>query len=536
MASIGKPTLWPSYANDRLRISSTINQKAWSIRVRSQGVVNFVIEAENQDGSTFLSTIDSGDGYMIIAALGEIVHITRRSDALHSYLYQRYGLTEREQWTKFLSDSLRHHAQRIGDRAYVRRFAVWNQATKTSYLSRYDGTTWKIDGETITEIPNGEDRVFFLDDDGGKPCDVDIGPHGLFLPALTDLNFADTPGGVSHEQQKMALIVWIFAVAFPDLMPTKPYLLLEGAPGSGKSTGIKLLQVALMGLKKPISIQRNREDDFGLILLRSPLALFDNLDSFIEWLPDHLCAYATTGIWPRRKLYTDDGEVTIRPHAFVAVASKNPASFRREDTADRCIVLRLERLKEFVREEQMEARILEQRPKLLGEYLYYVNQIVKTIRAGIFEMTTETHRMADFAFFARVVGRVLGWEDEAIAGMITALQDERDAFIMEEDSLVEILHKWIAYKPHNGPSNVGREVGIHMLFQELESVAQAIGLPYYKTPRLLVQKIRSPHLERDFVVQHFMMNGQKAFRIWRRTDPQLRSVPAPGDTKSKSKP
>lgn len=535
MGNVGKPgTLWPNYAHNRLRISSTINQSLWSIRVRAQGVVNYVIECENQDGSTFLSTIDSGDAYLIAAALGEIVHVTPRSDALHSYLYQRYGLTEREAWTRFLSDSLRHHAQRMGDRAHVRRFAIWNQETKTSYLSRYDGTAYKIDGETVAKVPNGEDRVFFLDDDGGVHCEADIGAHGVFLPTLTDLNFADTPGGVSHEQQKMALIVWIFAIAFPDMMPTKPYLLLEGAPGSGKSAAIKLLQVALMGQKKPISIQRNREDDFGLILLRSPLALFDNLDSFIEWLPDHLCAYATSGVWPRRKLYTDDAEVILRPHAFVAVASKNPASFRREDTADRCIVLRLERRKEFIREEQLEARILAERPKLLGEYLYYVNEIVKTIREGIFEMTTETHRMADFAFFSRVVGHVLGWTEEAVAGMITALQAERDAFIMEEDSLVEILNKWITYKPHNGPSNIGREVGIHTLFQELETVAQALGLPYYKTPRLLVQKLRSPHLERDFVVQPYVAAGQKAFKIWRRTDPQLSSVPASGDTKKQS--
>ena len=528
MAKASDQPLLPNYAFDRLRISTCLQTgNGLSERQKAQSVVNYVIERENQDGSQFLTTIPEGEIYLTIRALdGEVVHLPRvgSADPLYSYLYARYGLSEREKWTRVLYDCLRHYGTRRGVRAYVRRFAVWDRDTQTAYLSCYNGSMWRLDGETITTLPSGEDSVFFLDDDVGAPVNPDIGPHGVLLDTLTNLNFADTPGGVSHDQQRMAMIVWIFALAFPDLMPTKPFLLLEGAPGSGKSAAIKLLQVVLTGHKKPIVVQKSREDDFGLILLRAPIALFDNLDSYMDWLPDALCAYATTGVWPRRKLYSDNEEIVLRPQAFIAVASKNPASFRREDTADRCIVLRLERRAEFVREELLEAQILADRPRLFGEYLHYVNEIVKTIRSGVFAETTETHRMADFAFFARVVGHVLGWEERAIADMIEAMQRERDAFIMEDDSLAEVLHTWIKYKPHGGKTNIGREVGQHLLFQELESVAQAQGLAFYKSSRMLAQKIRSPHLERDFIVQTLVVNGQKAYKIWRRTDPVLHSV------------
>ena len=145
----------------------------------------------------------------------------------------------------------------------------------------------------------------------------------------------------------MAFIVWIFALALPDMMPTKPILLLEGAMGSGKTAAVQLLQYALMGESRPMILQRNKEDDFGVLLLRSPIALFDNTDSYIDWVPDAICAYTTAGVWNKRRLYTDDESMVIKPHAFIAIASKNPASFRREDVADSCVILRLVRRSEF---------------------------------------------------------------------------------------------------------------------------------------------------------------------------------------------
>lgn len=528
------PPLLQNYAADRLRISNAMMPRpGWNERARLQAVVNYVIECENQDGSQFLCTQPDGEVYLVIASLGgEVAALPRMgaADVLHSYLYARYGLSEREKWSQTLYDILRHHGYRHGARATVRRFAVWDLESRTAFLSGHNGKMWKLDGESITVEQNGEHAIFFLDDDGGVTVEPEIGDHGILLDSLLSLNFADTPGGVTHEQQRMAMTVWLFALAFPDMMPTKPFLLIEGAPGSGKSLAVKMMQIALLGDKKPM-VMTTKPDEFALMLLRSPLAMFDNLDSYVDWLPDQLCTYATSGVWPRRKLYTDDAEVVIKPQAFVAVASKNPSSFRREDTADRCIVIRLERRADFVPENKLEAQMRALRPKLFGEYLFLLNQIVSVIRADFYESTIESHRMADFAYFSRVVGHVLGWDPADIDAMILALQAERDAFIMEEDSLVELLTAWIKYRP-NGISNVGREVGILSLFKDLESISQVQGLPFYKTPRMLVQKLRSPHLERDFVVQGTIVGGQKSFRIWRRTDAQLSVVTDASDTTS----
>jgi hypothetical protein len=530
MAKLSDSAFTTLFADNRLRVKNILERPQWKLREKKVALWNFFLAREVESGSYFLVTEPDHDLYIVLGLTGATMILPaagRGGMAFFAYLHQRYGLSEREDTAKFLYDTLRLYIYQHGDHVELRRFSIFNRTNSTAYLSGYDGGSWRCDGQTVERITNGEDGVFFADDDGGQPCVPDVAPHGLLLDTLTSLNFAAlSPGGMTPVHQQRALTVWFFALAFPDLMPTKPLLIVEGAPGSGKSSAVQLLQLALMGMKRPIILQKSKEDDFGIILLRSPVCVLDNLDSFIDWLPDAVCAYATSGQWTRRRLYTDNEEVTIRPHAFIAVASKNPTSFRREDTADRCIVLRLERRKTFTRQQRLEANILEHRNKLFGEYLYYVNQIVDAIRAGAFEDSVdEANRMADFAAMARVVGRVLEWSEEEIEDLLAALQHERDAFINEGDSLTEILHKWITYRTRGvATTNVGREISLNQLFAELETLSEAASLPFYKTPQVLAQKLRSPHLESEFIVQMLHDGKQQSYKIWRLTDARLTVV------------
>ncbi len=292
------------------------------------------------------------------------------------------------------------------------------------------------------------------------------------------------------------------------------------------SSAVQLLQIALMGETKPIILSRNKEDDFGVILLRSPICVFDNLDAYVEWVPDAICAYTTAGKWTRRKLFTDAEEITLKPHAFIAVASKNPASFRREDVADRCLILRLERRTQFLSFQGLEADVRWLRPQIFGEYLHYINLIVAEIRAGgLGEVIGESHRMADYAAFGRVVAKILGWENGAVDDLLEALRGEQAAFISEEDPLSELLDKWLSLRTKNGPSNIGRHIDLFTLHKELESISQINGITYYKSARTLAQKLRSPHIERDFIVLMTAPDGHKSYQIWRKSDARLSSVP-----------
>lgn len=515
----------------RLRMARILDTPHRNARMKNLAVWNYVIAAEIANGTQFIEADKSLYAYLgLTYEICPMPASGRGGERIMSYLNQVYGLSQTDGVGKFIYSNLRDYALANGTRVPVRRFAAYNVEDPTVYLSTYDGRMWKIDGGTPSRVNNGEDDVFFLDDDDGVTCEASIGPHGILFDRLADLNFAPCGlGGITPEQQRMALIVWIFILAFPDLMPTKPLLIVEGTQGSGKSASVLMLQLALMGEGNPMILSKNKPDDFGVILLRSPIAVFDNTDSYIDWVPDSICAYVTSGSWTKRKLFSDADEVKIKPHAFIAVATKNPASFRREDTADRCLILRLERLDSFRPLDSIKREVFDLRPQLMGEYIWYVNQIVAHLRiTNGDEVRGETFRMADFARFARAVGAVLHWSDNSVTEMLEAMRSEQLAFVNEEDPLVDVLHKWIIYRGR-GVTNIGRKLSLSELFNELQTVALANQITMfdtvYKTPRALAQKIRSPHVTREFIVEMTATAGHKHYQLWRQSDARLESIP-----------
>ena len=522
-------------ARDRAAFAQKLDATYTNARSKRVNIWNFLLETEIEAGSTFLVSMPDATPYLSSGLTRETFAIPRSGkggDRFWAYLDRRYGLSENEgsdSIARYLLGRFRNYAMQHGARVEMRRFAAYRNIDNSQavYLSSYNGSMWRVDGQDVMPIANGEDDVFFVDDDGGRFVEPIVGPNGVLVEKLIEpISFAKAGmGGISDELMRKAYTIWIFGLAFPDLMPTKPLLIMEGAPGAGKSACLQLLQHALLGKAKPIILSRNKEDDFGVILLRSPICVIDNLDAYVDWIPDAVCAYTTAGEWTKRRFYTDAEELTLKPHAFIAVASKNPTSFRREDVADRSVILRLERRERYTRFDALKEEIRELRPQLLGEYLYYVNRIVAEIRAGVLrDQSDEGHRMADFASLARVVSRVFEWPEDTVEILLAALQSEQAAFFNEEDPLVELLHQWIGYKPRVGASNVGRLVDLYALHQELESIAQARGIKFYSA-KTLTQKLRAPHVEREFTIQMFAPGGSKSYRIWRKTDPQLRSVP-----------
>jgi hypothetical protein len=534
---IDPTTLIERMAKDRSAFAYALDRVYPSARIKRINIWNSILDNEIESGSTFLVSMPDLTPYLCVGLTRETFVIPRSGkggDKFWAYMDRRYGLTESEgndNIARYILGRFRNYAMQQGSRVELRRFSAFRNLAERStvYVSSYDGSMWRCDGENVMPIANGEDDVFFADDDGGRPSAVEVGQNNAFFDKLVNaISFAEVGmGGISAEQMRMAYVIWAFALAFPDLMPTKPLLILEGAPGSGKSASLQLLQRALLGKAKPIILSRNKEDDFGVLLLRSPICVFDNLDAYIDWIPDAVCAYTTAGEWTKRKFFTDSEELTLKPHAFIAVASKNPASFRREDVADRCIIMRLERRERFVRFQALADEVEASRPQILGEYLHYVNKIVAEIRGGaLAEQDDEGSRMADFASLARIVGRVLNWNSEDVEELLVAMAAEQSAFFNEEDPLTDLLGRWLSYKTR-GVGNQGREVPLYVLHAELESIAQGMSIDFYKSQRMLAQKLRSPYIEREFIIQMLAPDGRKSYRIWRKDTPRLTSVPMP---------
>jgi hypothetical protein len=483
--------------------------KAYNADVKRRIIYNFIANYENGKSSrgSFIRTLDNR-AYLFDARFNKLYRIEPNDEVFGAYMWNAYGLNPSESDTKHIITSLKCGALASGKLRDIRRFTFWDEDTKTLYISRYDGSCYEITGDAnIQIVPNGSGSALFIDDDEGKGVDApvfnddplsNIGNHHLlFRHLINDLQYVPTTsGGMSPETQKMCMGIWIFTLAFPDLLPSKPFLLLEGLMGSGKTFAAQRIAMALHGKSSPIQIAKKEDPDFPIKILRSPIAILDDVNTTIDWLQDLLASYATGGKFSRRKLYTDDTEVPIRPHSYFAITTNNPMTFRQPQLADRCLIVRLERraAKEgFVSAHQLIEQVKFWRSEIFGEWLYWLNEIVAELRKPQ-ELLITKYRLADFARLAYLIGRVFSshpegppgdWSREHVDKMLEAMQTEREALQTEGDSLVDLLDKWLDLT-----ANQGREIKVNDLFRDLANLAKTQATGFYKSPKALAARLR----------------------------------------------
>lgn len=517
----------------RLLIEGMGPNAAANDKARAAATVLINIEIDN--GSRFL--VVDGLPHLFTAFGKRLLPIDTRSPHWAAHLLMVYGIIAAD----------RELAPRVT--GVAASYALWN-GTKmqprrwTAYvdgalhLSQYDGTVRRITGAGVVEGPNnflvddawpvyrGEDapplppvsfeiedngtHVLFADDDAGSvPTDPVIGRNGVLFSLLRGVSWApDTIGGLRPRHQVQAMMIWMLALAFPDVFPTKPVLMIEGAPGSGKSMILQMIQQALFGEVEPFTVTENGERDFWVAMLTSPVMVLDNTDDVIKWLPDQLNAYVTRGYRKERRLHTNTGHVTLRPQSFIAIASQDPRSFRRGDTADRMLVLRMNRRRGGDSARDITTRISSLRAAIYGEWLYYLNRVVAALQLEPQRSTTS--RLGDFEVFAYAACRALGWQSSLVVpALMAALNRERATFAAETDVVLDVVGDWMSF-----PGNIGRAVSIRGLFKELSALASTNSKPFVKTPQALAQRLQAPHVRLAAYVHSFIKDDNRMYQLY----------------------
>lgn len=491
---------------------------AWQ---KARLVENFVILYENSKTTTKLAWLRERDGSKCYLFEGRSCRLYNIDDqAFPNYLYNTYGLNPIDRETKQLVAALKAFASAKGLIRDMRRFSYWDKNAQALYISGYDQSCYRIIGHEdvfigVTFIPNGHGPVIFIDDDGGKPLqDPQLGNHRrLFRELIDDLQYAPTTaGGMSPEQQKMCLTVWIFMLAFAGYMETKPLLLVEGAKGSGKSLCLQRIAAAIHGKAEAQPVAKKEDHDFPVKILRSPIMILDDVNEAVDWIRDMLCTYVTGGVFVRRQLYTNDSQYVIKPMSFLSITTNNPVTFRQDQLADRCLIIRLESRKENdgnLGTNVLLDRIESFRDEIFGEWLTWLNEIVIELHKRIPAPKTRT-RLAEFANLAHVIGRVFmrhdpadgpggDWSVEAVNLMLEALEEERSALIMDaNDPLIDAIGRWLDISV-----NQRRIIRLVDLHSELAMSAATANRQFpWRTPNGLHRRLREAQaaLAHHFVV------------------------------------
>ena len=482
-----------SYLSD-----STIIEIAATIQIirkrmgEYKGIKPFQVYAEinltlilylNSNGEFYF---DKTSAYFLDKASEELIILKPKVRRTELFISQ-FGLSPLDEEYKRSLKALELHAVENGTEAKIHSFTYYCRETHAIYWFNQDKHVYKITGLTKEKVSNGTDGVLFFNNTGSKAFELttlDKKPEtNLFHDLLlAPLKFSET--ALSPEEHYLIIHLWFLSIFMPDLFPTKPILAVIGDHGSGKTTFIRSIGIALSGSTFQVSQIPSDVRSFDVLLSNSHYVAVDNADSRVSWLDDRLAIAATGGVVQERRLYRNNEICELEISANLAISSRTP-HFRRPDIADRCIIIPLEPIDDFKPEADIQREIVENRNPLLTEVAF---QLQGALRALDDQKDTEyrSHfRMADFGSFALKLANYAGKKDQMV-DILERLNVKQEEFAAEGEPLIDLLDFWA-----KDPENADRMISSADLYSELNGIAKdkQIKFSYVKGSRSLAQKL-----------------------------------------------
>jgi hypothetical protein len=352
-------------------------------------------------------------------------------------LNAHYGTNGSEDEWYWLHDELANHIFRDGTPTVVHPFASVNKDKSTLYVYDGDQRVFKVTPSGWTREPNGTDGVLFRNP-GMTPIELAEEGRRAAAEMLTETaNFKDGRY-LKADQARLLYDLWCWTPFFPELMPTRPILLLNGPQGSAKTSALRRYLQTLNGPAAEVFVLDPKRLD-GLIaaLSHDPVVVIDNADGAIKGLENIVAVAATGGKYPLRELFTTNDPRVVQLTAFVAATSRDPKPFRRPDVADRLLPLTVDRRETFLEEAQINTETNRNRPAWWWYALTVLPAMLKALRT--YRPKRSAYRLADFTRFCLAVGPVIGYKRDVIEAALKAVDDERSEFASEGSTLPEAL-------------------------------------------------------------------------------------------------
>lgn len=386
---------------------------------------------------------------------GRPIAIVAHSDWFNAYLSQSVGLNSTEQETRFVVQEVMAHCRNLPTSDDLTSLSYFDAKRGVLLLHTGGRDVWHISRDSVNVHPNGYGNVVFQWSGGYEQFRALEADDATKLKASTpwhEVLFRDVlhnTVGLTRNEAIVILRAWFLFLLFRSITTTRPILALYGQPGSGKTTTAKLFYRLVYGRYKSVS-GLSDGDDFDMAVSTQPFVAFDNLDTWLQWLPDKLALCAGDSDIEKRKLYTDMDTVLLKRQALVAITAHNP-KFSREDITDRLLLLLFYRLEEFKSEADILDRISNQRNALWDDIIRDVQKILVTPRPSSSEIPQ--FRIEDFASIGYWVSKAHSPEYAKIFyDSVSKIQGRQRSFNLEEDqTLVMAIMKYLEKRDKSKP-------------------------------------------------------------------------------------
>ncbi|OJU80988.1 MAG: hypothetical protein BGO11_21180 [Solirubrobacterales bacterium 70-9] len=270
----------------------------------------------------------------------------------------------------------------------------------------------EVDDTIVLHLGNDDARSIQVSRSGFKvataPVAFEKKRHTQLLPELlSDWSLAPLGELFNHGgESNLKLITGWLLMALRETGP-KPILILQGPPGSAKTTMTEALKFLVDPTVPLLRTMPTSERDLAIAAANHWVLAFDNLSYIKENMSNALCRLSTGAGFGTRALYTNDEEIVfeyIRP----VILNGLDAIATRQDLLSRSIVIRLS---EIPKERRLEkevfwSRLEEARPAILGALLNATSAALSNRSKVTLESLP---RMADFASWVTAAEPALGW-------------------------------------------------------------------------------------------------------------------------------
>lgn len=270
----------------------------------------------------------------------------------------------------------------------------------------------EVDGVTYYDLCDKESTIIRIDENGWG---VDDTKQMLFIrknnmgEQVMPIHYDDLLGLLNKyfrfksKEDRILHAVSLVTRLIADI--PHPIEVIHGEKGASKTTTMRMNKSLIDPSPRDVTSMPKAIQDLAISINNTYMACYDNLDIISSERSDLLCIASTGGVYPKRKLYTNDEESMMSLKSKITLNGINVVAIK-ADLIDRCILLALERISES---ERMEERLLwssfnEDKPKILGAILTALSRakrIYPTLKL------TKLGRMADFTMWGYAVAEAL---------------------------------------------------------------------------------------------------------------------------------
>jgi hypothetical protein len=284
---------------------------------------------------------------------------------------------------------------------------------------------------------------------------------------------------LESESDFRLIVGWLVAA----LRPVGPYpvLVLQGEPGSAKSTATEIIKKLIDPSVPNLRALPRSERDLAVAADKNWVLAFDNVSFLNEWLSNALCRLSTGGGLATRTLYSDDEE-TVFDQMRPVIVNGLDAIATRQDLLSRAIVVRLPVIERRVTEDQLWAKFDEFAPSIFGALL-------EAVATGLARLPhvqePDLPRMADFATWVSAAEVGFGWAEGSVLGAFRENQESALITSLEGSLLATAIQKLVADSGEFG----GEPNDLHRTLELQIAEAQRKGRGWPKNAQAMSSKL-----------------------------------------------